>query len=106
MSRIRLLVLAVLAVIEIGTLAALVGNLATVHDPMLARVVGPIHGAAYLTVALVALLTPATPWGVRLLGLVPVVGGVLTVWRAARIDRPAGDAAERTAAPESPTAPR
>ena len=84
MSRIRTGVLLTLAVIEIGTLGVLLVNLATTHDPIVARIVGPVHGAVYLTVALVALLTPGASWGVRLLGLVPVVGGVLATWRAAR----------------------
>lgn len=78
----RFRVLLVSAIAEVVTLALLLVNLATVHDPAVARIAGPVHGAVYLLVALVALLSPDLRWGARLLGLVPVVGGLAAVWRA------------------------
>jgi hypothetical protein len=78
----RFRVLLVAAAAEVVTLGVLLVNLATVHDPVVARIAGPVHGAVYLVVALVALLSPDLRWGVRLLGLVPVVGGLAAVWRA------------------------
>ena len=78
----RFLVLAGLAAAELLTLAALLINLATVHDPLITRILGPVHGVAYLAVALIALLAPGVRWWVRLLGLVPVIGGVLAAWWA------------------------
>ena len=65
-----------LAALEIATLAVLVLNLATIHDAVIARIIGPIHGVIYLTVALIALLSPGLTWTTRLSGVVPVVGGV------------------------------
>jgi hypothetical protein len=41
-----------------------------------------VHGAIYLSVALIALLSPGVRWSTRLLGLVPIVGGVLAAIRA------------------------
>lgn len=85
MRRPLITVLVVLAALEILTLGALLINLVTVHQPMLARVVGPIHGAVYLTVVLIGLLAPGLRWATRLLGLIPVVGGVLAVVTARRL---------------------
>ena len=48
--------LAVLSVLELATLALLLGNLVTVHDATLTSALGPTHGAAYLAVAVTALL--------------------------------------------------
>jgi hypothetical protein len=79
-----LVVLLVLAVLEIGTLGVLVVNLAVVHHEMVARVIGPIHGAVYLVIVLLGLLAPGLRWRVRILAVVPVVGGVLAAtdaWR-------------------------
>jgi hypothetical protein len=70
-----------LAALEIATLAVLVLNLATIHDAVIARIIGPIHGVIYLTVALIALLSPGLTWTTRLSGVVPVVGGVPSAWR-------------------------
>jgi hypothetical protein len=82
MTRLRFRVFVVLAVLEIASLGVLLINLAMRHDPTIARVIGPLHGAIYLSVALIALLSPGVRWSTRLLGLVPIVGGVLAAIRA------------------------
>jgi hypothetical protein len=81
-TRARFTVFVVFAVLEIVSLGVLLINLATRHDPTIARVIGPVHGAIYLSVALIALLSPGLRWSTRLLGLVPIVGGVLAAVRA------------------------
>jgi len=43
--------LAVLSVLELATLAALLGNLFTVHVPAVSQTLGPAHGAVYLSLA-------------------------------------------------------
>ena len=84
--------LVALGLLELVTLAALLVNLVTVHDPVVARILGPVHGAVYLVVALVALLSPGLRWSTRLLGLLPVVGGAAVAWRARRVEPAKGDA--------------
>jgi hypothetical protein len=49
-------VLEVLSVLELASIAALFGNLLTVHLPGLASALGPVHGTLYLAVAVTALL--------------------------------------------------
>jgi hypothetical protein len=44
MTRLRFRVFLVLAVLEIASLGVLLINLATRHDPTIARVIGPVHG--------------------------------------------------------------
>ena len=73
-----------LAIGEIVTLGILVENLFIGHVEAIAQTIGPIHGGIYLVVALTALLSRRLPWSARLLGLVPVVGGLLAV---ARVDK-------------------
>ncbi|WP_233551470.1 hypothetical protein [Amnibacterium setariae] len=84
--------LVALGLLELVTLAALLANLVTVHDLVVARILGPVHGAVYLVVALVALLAPGLRWPVRLLGLLPVVGGAAVAWRVRRAEPAEGDA--------------
>lgn len=84
MSRAAAIVLGVLGALEIVTLGVLVINLATVHEQVITRAIGPVHGAIYLTVVVMLLLIPRLRWATRLLGLVPVVGGALALWRALR----------------------
>jgi len=81
MTRATSIVLAVLGFFEIATLAVLLTNLATVHERALTRVVGPVHGAIYLVVVLMVLLIPKLGWRTRVLGVVPVIGAALAVWR-------------------------
>ena len=72
--------LAVIAVLELVTLLALLVNLATVHNPTLAQVVGPIHGMLYLLGIALAWLT-ARSWRARVLSVIPLVGAFLA-WRS------------------------
>ncbi len=84
MRRPLFLVFVVLAALEILTLGVLLVNLATVHQPMVARAIGPIHGAVYLVVVLIGLFTPGLRWGTRLLSLIPVLGGIFAAVGARR----------------------
>ncbi len=79
--------LVILTVLEVGMLAVLLMNLAVVHDPTTARLIGPVHGVVYLVIAMIALFTPGLRWQLRALGLIPVLGGILAV-RAGTTGRP------------------
>ncbi|HWC79223.1 MAG TPA: DUF3817 domain-containing protein [Pseudonocardiaceae bacterium] len=70
--------LRIAAGVELVSLIVLFANLATVHHQNVAALVGPVHGCAYLFV-LIAALRAAAPWKVRLLGVVPGVGGLLVL---------------------------
>lgn len=69
---------------EVLTLAVLLTNLATVHVPELARLVGPLHGLAYLATIITAILAANGHHRVWLLALIPAAGGLLA---AARLNR-------------------
>jgi hypothetical protein len=71
---------------ETASLLVLVVNLATVHVPAVASVVGPVHGTLYLACIAVPLLLPM-PASARWLAAVPGVGGLLALRRADRADR-------------------
>jgi hypothetical protein len=81
--------LRVLALLEPVTLAVLLLNLSTLRVPVVAQVVGPVHGACYLSIIVVTLLLERLPSRLRLLALVPGVGGLL-VERGARSRRAPG----------------
>lgn len=72
-------VLEVLSVAELASIAVLLTNLWTVHLDGLAAALGPIHGALYLAVAVTALFGRGLLLRTRLLALIPVLGGVLTL---------------------------
>lgn len=72
-------VLRVASVLEVLTLAVLLGNLFTVHAPAVSSVMGPVHGFTYLTVVISALLIEGTPNRVKVLAWIPVVGGLLAL---------------------------
>jgi hypothetical protein len=80
-------VLEVLSVLELVSIAVLLVNLATVHVPGVASVLGPVHGALYLAVAVTALLGRNLLLRTRLLALVPVLGGVFTLVNVRRESR-------------------
>ncbi len=82
MSRGVLRTLAVLSVLELATLAVLLVNLATVHLRPITQAMGPIHGAVYLCVVVIVLFAPGLRVWERMLGCLPVFGGVLALWRA------------------------
>ena len=71
--------LEVLSVLELLSIAVLLINLATVHVDGVASVLGPMHGALYLAVAVVALLGRGLMLRTRLMALIPVLGGVFTL---------------------------
>jgi hypothetical protein len=70
--------LRVAAAVELASLALLLINLATVHWPAAASLLGPTHGCAYLLV--IALTFRRTPSArVRATAWIPGVGGVLVL---------------------------
>lgn len=79
MSRRTRTVLLVLAVLELLTLAVLLVNLATVHVRPVTQAIGPIHGAVYLGVVVIAIFAPGLRLVHRVLGCLPVVGGLLAL---------------------------
>ena len=83
MSRL-LRTLAVLSALELVSVLALLGNLVTVHDHTVTRILGPVHGALYLAVAVTALLGRGLGAGTRIGALVPVLSGPLTMLNVRR----------------------
>jgi hypothetical protein len=81
-------VLAILAVLELGSLAVLLVNLFTVHLRPVTQTMGPVHGAIYLAVVVVMVFAPGFRVADRLLGCLPVVGGTIAVSRVLRGRRP------------------
>jgi hypothetical protein len=71
--------LEVLSVLELLSIAVLLTNLVTVHVDGVASVLGPVHGALYLAVVVTALLARDLMLRTRLMALIPVLGGVLTL---------------------------
>ena len=65
---------------EIATLVLLLANLATVHVPVVASLLGPVHGCAYLVV-IGATLRETRDVRARVLAAVPGVGGFLAIRR-------------------------
>jgi hypothetical protein len=51
----------------------------TVHSSELASLLGPVHGALYLSVAVTVLLGRGLRIRTRLLALVPLIGGAFTL---------------------------
>jgi len=68
------------ALVELVSLALLVINLATVHWPAAASLLGPVHGCAYLFV-IGATINESRATPTRLLAVVPGVGGLLVIQR-------------------------
>jgi hypothetical protein len=68
------------ALVELGSLILLLANLATMHWPPVASLLGPVHGCAYLFV-IGATLQAAGDRRTRLTALVPGVGGLLVLRR-------------------------
>lgn len=76
--------LEILSVLELLSIAVLLTNLMTVHIDGLASVLGPLHGALYLAVSVTALLGRDLQLRTRLLAVVPVLGGVFTLFNVRR----------------------
>ncbi|MFK0402890.1 hypothetical protein ACIQTT_11215 [Microbacterium sp. NPDC090225] len=72
-------VLEVLSVLELLSIVVLSINLATVHIDGVASVLGPVHGALFLAVAVTALFARDLMLRTRLMALIPVAGGALTL---------------------------
>jgi hypothetical protein len=68
------------ALVELLSLVLLLANLATVHWPPVASLLGPVHGCAYLFV-IGATLRVTTDLRTRLLAGVPGIGGLLVLRR-------------------------
>jgi hypothetical protein len=98
MSRRTAVVLAVLAGLELASLAVLLVNLATVHARPITQAMGPVHGAVYLAVVVIVVFAPGLRLRDRVLGCLPVVGGSVAVWSAWRArSRTRRDGSEPTA---------
>ncbi len=90
---IRLLTL--LAAIELGSLLVLLVNLATVHVPGVASILGPLHGCAYVA-AIIGTAVTARPKSLpTLLSIVPGIGGTLAVAILRRRGHPDTDTVSR-----------
>jgi hypothetical protein len=76
---VNLRVLTLLAVLEFGSLLVLLANLATVHVPVVATLLGPLHGGAYLAAIIGTAMTAGLLSRPTLLSLVPGIGGTLAV---------------------------
>lgn len=83
-ARRTVLILAVLAALEIATLAVLLVNVFTAHLRPLTQTMGPTHGAIYLVIVVIMLFAPGFRPTQRLLGLLPVVGGAIALLSIAR----------------------
>lgn len=69
----------VLSVLELLSIAVLLVNLFLVHADRVAPAIGPIHGALYLAVGVTALFGRDLLLRTRLMALIPVLGGILTL---------------------------
>jgi hypothetical protein len=83
-SRALVLVLTVLSVLELASLAVLLVNLFGAHLRPVTQIMGPVHGAFYLAVAIIVVFAPGFRPLDRVLGCIPVVGGTIAVVRALR----------------------
>lgn len=73
-------VLRLAAAVELASLTILLINLATLHLPPVATLLGPLHGCAYLVV-IGATLRSSRDGTTRLLSAVPGLGGYLALRR-------------------------
>lgn len=71
--------LEVLSMLELASIVALVGNLLTFHLAAVTSALGPVHGALYLAVSVIALLGRNLLLRTRVLALVPLAGGLFTL---------------------------
>jgi hypothetical protein len=81
--------LRVAALVEVVSLAVLLGNLVTAHLDVVAGIVGPLHGAAYVSVIATTLLLPVRS-AVRVRALLPGIGGLLRPAARSAADRGRG----------------
>ncbi|WP_433789890.1 DUF3817 domain-containing protein [Actinoplanes sp. CA-252034] len=71
--------------VELITLSVMLINMLTVHIDVIASTCGPVHGCAYLIIVILTLNLTKWPLGIRLLALIPGIGGMLVL---RRINRP------------------
>ncbi|AZG47221.1 hypothetical protein [Gordonia insulae] len=71
--------LGALSLLELVSVVALLVNVATVHNETLASILGPVHGAFYLTVAVTALLGRGLTIRTRIGAVIPLLSGPLTL---------------------------
>lgn len=71
--------LSVFSILELASIAILLINLFTAHWRPITASMGPIHGATYLTVVVIALFGRGLLARTRWQALLPVLGGVLTL---------------------------
>lgn len=83
-SRLVVVLLAVLATLELATLAVLLINLFTIHARPITQAMGPIHGAVYLVIVVIMIFAPGFRVVDRVLGCIPVIGGTVALVRAVR----------------------
>jgi hypothetical protein len=83
-------ILQIVGTVELVTLVLLLVNIVTVHRPLVTHLLGPVHGLAYTTTVITAVLVMSGRHRVWLLALIPGIGGLL---------------AARTASPEQPERP-
>ncbi|MER7453464.1 hypothetical protein ABTW96_24610 [Nocardia beijingensis] len=69
--------LRIAAITEILSLLVLLLNLVTVHWPMVATLIGPVHGCAYIAVIVLVFRVEGAGRGVKATALLPGVGGLL-----------------------------
>ncbi|MHA3021870.1 hypothetical protein ACXPWS_16660 [Mycobacterium sp. BMJ-28] len=81
--------LAILSAAEFVSVLVLLINIATVHDHLVTRIVGPAHGALYLAVAVTALLGRGLGARTRIGAVFPVLSGPLTMVNVRREARAA-----------------
>ncbi|GAB3921284.1 hypothetical protein GCM10029976_008120 [Kribbella albertanoniae] len=67
----------VIGTFELATLILLLANLATIHHPAISSALGPIHGLAYTSTIIIAVLIMKGRHRIWLLSLVPGIGGLL-----------------------------
>jgi hypothetical protein len=86
---IRLLTL--LAAVELGSLLVLLANLGTVHVPVIATILGPLHGCAYLATIIGSAMRAGPKSLPTLLSAIPGIGGTLAVGLLRRRARSCSD---------------
>ncbi|MBL1098677.1 DUF3817 domain-containing protein [Streptomyces coffeae] len=73
--------LRIAAAVELASLIVLLSNLATAHWPAVSSAMGPVHGCAYLFVIIATVRRPGAGGQVKLLSLIPGIGGLLVLRR-------------------------
>jgi hypothetical protein len=71
--------LTLLAATELASLLVLLANLATVHVPVVATILGPLHGCAYIAAIIGTAMSAGPASRPTLLSTIPGVGGSLAV---------------------------